>query len=185
MKAHTLFRRCAAEGISIAAIQKAIPAASEKLKTGGIVRGDRELDMPMSEAIERCCNTTKYTGGFMYPGTSVYLDDEEIGSGAYVTVRGGNQPSPMYKERIGALLLKGSVLRIEYYFGPENNGYATYLREGDVWQHVESFDSQAKSWEQNPFWLPEGIRKVVAERLGYDVTATFHAAFDAAVALNA
>lgn len=32
--------------------------------------------------------------------------------------------------------------------------------------------------------LPEGVRKVVAEKLGYHQTTTYHAAFDAAVAYN-
>jgi hypothetical protein len=32
--------------------------------------------------------------------------------------------------------------------------------------------------------LPEGIRKVVAEELGYHQNTTYHAAFDAAVAYN-
>lgn len=193
----TVNRRCAAQGVSLEAVIKAILAFSDEAKASLDTSklGFSEGNLPsktLEEMAETISELVGYGGGYMYAGEyasvlqypEVRFDHICHWSRDY----DDRDPSSFVEGNFGRLqrLIEGSTLRIGK-DDAQDSSYEDWELKGEgVWVHTLTHCGQTARWEEenlnrSAVYLFSGIRAAVADKLGVEADYGFHKIFDLAV----
>lgn len=173
-------RRVAAEGLSIVALMRAIKAASEAAKTGGV-------DTPLtqhtsSELADDIIGSTSYGGGYMYSGDIWSLDGRSLVL-MYTRHFVREYDLEQYPKLPVQQLLDEAPVGATLLYEGRRAEYSEFIyvkAHGGAWVLKRSFSEMQREWEEGLYLFP-GIRAEVASALNVGVSSTFNEAFDEAV----
>ncbi len=179
-------RLWAAEGINVLDIRNAIETEGQKMRTYGRFPGSPVLNIKTADELVAALEyTTEYGGGYLYDGDKISVNGKYFPPKTYTCNRKPYCVVPNYEEMVVDLwktLKKDDVFVVENH--SDTLSSETWHFDGKILVHVENYSERAKIMEEEGVFLPPGIRKRVADKLGYNLTSTnFHTAFNRAIDL--
>lgn len=175
-------KKASAEGIVPSKVKTALLAVSEAAKTGGYYDAQHLSNIPVLslEALaSTVCNDEVYGNGYVYSGSTWTTPYGRLDQVVNCVKERAEPLSEEEKEHNLAVLLS-IPLGGEVYLrdsNPNDSAEETWTKTSEGFK-ITSWWSQQSLEQETGLMLFSGIRKAVAEKLGLDLSSTFHEVFD-------
>jgi hypothetical protein len=160
--------------------------SEQRLPTEGLT--DPSGSLGLEEVLKSICELESYGGGYMYGGGYASLNGKYLFHYRCHLVREYDNRQPLEFEEHNKKVLEaapeGVILRIGK--SAQIDSFEDYRKAGDQWVSIggyngTDYDCARQHMNWRGFYLWQGVRKEVAEVLGYQYDDLFHHLFDQVV----